>query len=129
LRAGAPAYLGYDAASAVTTASQVQALPVDGLTGGGVGVPALIAVLVLSGVAAFAVRRIVLGAAGAGARAGAAAAPVAGAAIPATPARDDEPDDEAGGEDEALTVAAIAAPAPVDDAELPTAVGRAPVPA
>lgn len=61
LRAGAPAYLGYDAASAVTTASQVQALPVDGLTGGGVGVPALIAVLALSGVAAFVVRRAVLG--------------------------------------------------------------------
>ncbi|MFC5136865.1 hypothetical protein ACFPK1_01360 [Actinomycetospora rhizophila] len=61
LRAGAPAYLGYDVASAVTTASQVQALPVDGLTDGGVGVPALLAVLALSGVAAFTVRRIVLG--------------------------------------------------------------------
>jgi hypothetical protein len=126
LRAGAPAYLGYDAASAVTTASQVQALPVDGLTGGGVGVPALIAVLVLSGVAAFVVRRIVLGAAGAGARA-AAALPEAD---DATPAADDEAGDEAGDEaDEALTVAAIATPAPADDAELPTAVGRAPVPA
>ena len=32
LRAGSPAYLGYDPASAVTTASQVQALPVDALT-------------------------------------------------------------------------------------------------
>ena len=61
LRAGSPAYLGYDPASAVTTASQVQALPVDALTEGGVGVPALIAVLALSGVAAFGVRRIVLG--------------------------------------------------------------------
>ncbi len=61
LRAGAPAYLGYDAASAVTTASQVQALPVDGLDKGGVGVPALLAVLALSGVAAFTMRRIVLG--------------------------------------------------------------------
>ena len=61
LRAGSPAYLGYDPASAVTTASQVQALPVDALTEGGVGVPALIAVLALSGVAAFAVRRVVLG--------------------------------------------------------------------
>lgn len=61
LRAGAPAYLGYDAASAVTTASQVQALPVDGLSEGGVGVPALLAVLALSGVAAFTVRRAVLG--------------------------------------------------------------------
>lgn len=61
LRAGSPAYLGYDPASAVTTASQVQALPVDALTEGGVGVPALIAVLALSGVAAFTVRRVVLG--------------------------------------------------------------------
>ena len=64
LRAGSPAYLGYDPASAVTTASQVQALPVDALTEGGVGVPALIAVLALSGVAAFTVRRVVLGRAG-----------------------------------------------------------------
>jgi hypothetical protein len=61
LRPGAPAYLGYDPASAVTTASQIQALPVDGLEKGGVGVPALLAVLALSGVAAFAVRRVVLG--------------------------------------------------------------------
>ncbi|HWN25808.1 MAG TPA: hypothetical protein VNP37_02490 [Actinomycetospora sp.] len=126
LRAGAPAYLGYDAASAVTTASQVQALPVDGLTNGGVGVPALIAVLVLSGVAAFAVRRIVLGAAGA--RSGAAAAPVAPPAEADEAPVADDPDDAA--DDEALTVAAIAAPAPVDDAdELPTVVGRTPVPA
>ncbi|HSK59686.1 MAG TPA: hypothetical protein VK935_11610, partial [Actinomycetospora sp.] len=93
LRAGAPAYLGYDAASAVTTASQVQALPVDGLTDGGVGVPALIAVLALSGVAAFAVRRIVLGAAGAGART-ATALPEADDATPGTPVvADDEVDD------------------------------------
>ncbi|GAA4922030.1 hypothetical protein EV188_103553 [Actinomycetospora succinea] len=76
LRAGAPAYLGYDAASAVTTASQVQALPVDGLTDGGVGVPALIAVLALSGVAAFTVRRIVLGKAPVAASSVAPAAPV-----------------------------------------------------
>jgi hypothetical protein len=130
LRAGAPAYLGYDAASAVTTASQVQALPVDGLTDGGVGVPALIAVLVLSGVAAFAVRRIVLGAAGA--RAGAPAAPIAPANEAPEPPEADEPDDLADdlADDEALTVAAIAAPARVDDAdELPTVAGRTPVPA
>jgi hypothetical protein len=62
LRAGAPAYLGYDPASAVTTASQVQALPVDGLSSSsGIGLPVLIAVLVLAGVAAFAVRRSVIG--------------------------------------------------------------------
>ncbi|GAA4869502.1 hypothetical protein [Actinomycetospora straminea] len=79
LRAGAPAYLGYDSASAVTTASQVQALPVDGLSDGGVGVPALIAVLALSGVAAFTVRRVVLGKA----TAAASAAPVV------TPEEDD----------------------------------------
>lgn len=81
LRAGSPAYLGYDPASAVTTASQVQALPVDALTEGGVGVPALIAVLALSGVAAFTVRRVVLGRPGASSSSvgGAAAAPVAGA--------------------------------------------------
>ena len=82
LRAGSPAYLGYDPASAVTTASQVQALPVDALTEGGVGVPALIAVLALSGVAAFTVRRVVLGRAVASSSvggAGAAAAPVAAA--------------------------------------------------
>ena len=80
LRAGSPAYLGYDPASAVTTASQVQALPVDALTEGGVGVPALIAVLALSGVAAFTVRRVVLGRAAASSSVGgAAAAPVADA--------------------------------------------------
>ena len=78
LRAGSPAYLGYDPASAVTTASQVQALPVDALTEGGVGVPALIAVLALSGVAAFTVRRVVLGrAATPSSVGGAAAAPAA----------------------------------------------------
>jgi hypothetical protein len=141
LRAGAPAYLGYDAASAVTTASQVQALPVDGLTNGGVGVPALIAVLVLSGVAAFAVRRIVLGAAGVGVRA---AAPA-----PVVPAPEVDERGEADGvdevdelDDDALTVAAIAAPAPVDSVdrvdsvdpvdpvdEAATVVGRTPVPA
>lgn len=80
LRAGSPAYLGYDPASAVTTASQVQALPVDALTEGGVGVPALIAVLALSGVAAFTVRRVVLGRPAASSSVGgAAAAPVADA--------------------------------------------------
>ncbi|WP_433784550.1 hypothetical protein ACQPX6_30295 [Actinomycetospora sp. CA-101289] len=130
LRAGAPAYLGYDAASAVTTASQVQALPVDGLTGGGVGVPALIAVLVLSGVAAFAVRRIVLGTAGVGARTPAPAASeadddTAGVAAPVAVTADEA--DEV--DDDALTVAAIAAPAPADADELPTVVGRTPVPA
>lgn len=83
LRAGSPAYLGYDPASAVTTASQVQALPVDALTEGGVGVPALIAVLALSGVAAFTVRRVVLGRAVASSSVGGAAAapvPAAGSA-------------------------------------------------
>ncbi|WP_018330390.1 hypothetical protein [Actinomycetospora chiangmaiensis] len=69
LKAGAPAYLGYDPASAVTTASQVQALPVDGLSGG-TGVPVMLAVLALAGVAAFVVRAMVLR------RAAAAAAPV-----------------------------------------------------
>lgn len=59
LEAGAPAYLGYDPASAVTTASQVQALPVDGMSGG-MGVPVMIAVLALAGVAAFVVRSMVL---------------------------------------------------------------------
>lgn len=78
LRAGAPAYLGYDPASAVTTASQVQALPVDGLpAAGGIGLPVLIAVLGLAGVAAFAVRRSVLGS-----RTVAAAAATPGAAAP-----------------------------------------------
>jgi hypothetical protein len=59
LKAGAPAYLGYDPASAVTTASQVQALPVDGMSGG-MGVPVMLAVLALAGVAAFVVRSMVL---------------------------------------------------------------------
>lgn len=61
LRAEAPAYLGYEPASAVTTASHVQALPIDGLTEGGVGLPAVLAVLGLSGASAFLVRRLVLG--------------------------------------------------------------------
>jgi hypothetical protein len=107
LRAGAPAYLGYDAASAVTTASQVQALPVDGLTEGGVGVPALLAVLALSGVAAFTVRRIVLG-----------KAPVAPAAGEQAEVRaDDEADDEAELDEDATT------------ADATTAAPRTPVPA
>jgi hypothetical protein len=59
LKAGAPAYLGYDPASAVTTASQVQALPVDGMSKG-MGVPVMLAVLALAGVAAFVVRAMVL---------------------------------------------------------------------
>ncbi|MCD2193098.1 hypothetical protein LQ327_06810 [Actinomycetospora endophytica] len=59
LKAGAPAYLGYDPASAVTTASQVQALPVDGMSKG-MGVPVMLAVLALAGVAAFVVRSMVL---------------------------------------------------------------------
>ncbi len=59
LKAGAPAYLGYDPASAVTTASQVQALPVDGMSNG-MGVPVMLAVLALAGVAAFVVRAMVL---------------------------------------------------------------------
>jgi hypothetical protein len=83
LRAGSPAYLGYDPASAVTTASQVQALPVDALTEGGVGVPALIAVLAISGVAAFTVRRVVLGRAVTPSSVGGAAAPPVAAAEPA----------------------------------------------
>ncbi|WP_433800841.1 hypothetical protein [Actinomycetospora sp. CA-084318] len=78
LKAGAPAYLGYDPASAVTTASQVQALPVDGLSGG-MGVPVMLAVLALAGVAAFVVRSMVLRrAAGASVAAAGPAAPVVG---------------------------------------------------
>ncbi|MEJ2864518.1 hypothetical protein [Actinomycetospora flava] len=116
LRAGAPAYLGYDAASAVTTASQVQALPVDGLTEGGVGVPALIAVLALSGVAAFAVRRIVLGK----------AAPATPAA-PAAPETDEPAGDEARGE---LEDAPVDEDEPEDAEEAATtAAPRTPVPA
>lgn len=68
LKAGAPAYLGYDPASAVTTASQVQALPVDGMSNG-MGVPVMLAVLALAGVAAFVVRAMVLRRAGAAAAA------------------------------------------------------------
>lgn len=124
LRAGAPAYLGYDPASAVTTASQVQALPVDALTDGGVGVPALLAVLALSGVAAFTVRRIVLG-----------KAPTAGA----TPAADEaaEPDEAASdghAADDEYAPADAAADADADEDEdaaedATTAAPRTPVPA
>ena len=67
LRAGVPFSAGYDAANAVTSTSQLQALPVDGL-GRGLGVPVVLAVLLLSGMAAFAVRRMVLGRAAALAR-------------------------------------------------------------
>ena len=70
LKAGAPAYLGYDPASAVTTASQVQALPVDGMSRG-MGVPVMLAVLALAGVAAFVVRSMVLRRAAAAATSGA----------------------------------------------------------
>lgn len=119
LRAGAPAYLGYDAASAVTTASQVQALPVDALADGGVGVPALIAVLALSGVAAFTVRRIVLG-----------------KAAPAAPVAAPEPaEDEVRAEPEAAVAEADDEPEPeveaeADDVEdVTTATPRTPVPA
>jgi hypothetical protein len=96
LRAGAPAYLGYDPASAVTTTSQIQALPVDGLSStGGVGLPVLLAVLILAGVAAYAVRRSVVGprvstvpagTAPADAAAPKVAAPAAAAAVPAVSA-------------------------------------------
>lgn len=115
LRAGAPAYLGYDPASAVTTASQVQALPVDGLTDGGVGVPALLAVLALSGVAAFTVRRLVLGK----------AAPVAAAtdspvsadagrqdAEPVADEQDDERDDQQDDQQDDATTSAPRTPVP-----------------
>ncbi|MEJ2886863.1 hypothetical protein [Actinomycetospora aeridis] len=135
LRAGAPAYLGYDPASAVTTASQVQALPVDGLADGGVGVPALIAVLALSGVAAFAVRRIVLGVAPAASATGAGA--VTGSAAPTAEPADEalDPADEADTADPADP----ADPADTDEAEddqddetavaAATTSGRTPVPA
>ena len=43
----------------MTTASQVQALPVDGMSNG-MGVPVMLAVLALAGVAAFVVRAMVL---------------------------------------------------------------------
>lgn len=95
LSAGAPA-LGYDPASAVTTASQVQALPVDGLSDG-LGIPAVLAVLALSGVAAFVVRRMVLGralpvlaGAGSGSSVGAAAMPMAAAPVEAEPVEEPE---------------------------------------
>ncbi len=122
LRAGSPAYLGYDPASAVTTASQVQALPVDALTEGGVGVPALIAVLALSGVAAFTVRRVVLGrAVTPSSVGGAAAGPVAAAEpadaddVTAEVAGDHEPVDEdtdAQAEVDAGTTVAARTPVP-----------------
>jgi hypothetical protein len=83
LKAGAPAYLGYDPASAVTTASQVQALPVDGLSGG-MGVPVMLAVLALAGVAAFVVRSMVLRR----------AAGASVAAEPAAPVVGNEPEDD-----------------------------------
>jgi hypothetical protein len=60
LRIGMPSFLGSDPASAVTSTSQLQALPVDGL-GHGLGVPSVIAVLVMSAAAALGVRRAVLG--------------------------------------------------------------------
>ena len=141
LRTGAPAYLGYDAASAVTTASQVQALPVDGLTRGGVGVPALIAVLALSGVAAFTVRRLVLGA-GHGLRpavgpaagaAGAGAVPTTAPSTPSTPSApdtvDETADTAAAGDDTEVTVADVVGAGIPGLDEQPTGVGRAPVPA
>lgn len=141
LRAGAPAYLGYDPASAVTTASQVQALPVDGLTGGGVGVPAFIAVLALSGVAAFTVRRVVLGRAAVGVAGGSAAVSSVGAATAPGPAADEvgTPDgDVPDGDAETAPGPARAADADrVDPNDVPatvavpdgTTAGRAPVPA
>ncbi|MEJ2869990.1 hypothetical protein WCD74_19640 [Actinomycetospora sp. OC33-EN08] len=87
LKAGAPAYLGYDPASAVTTASQVQALPVDGLSGG-MGVPVMLAVLALAGVAAFVVRSMVLR------RAASAAASNSPAPGPVAPVVAKEPKDD-----------------------------------
>jgi hypothetical protein len=72
LKSGAPTSLGYDPASAVTTASQVQALPADG-SSGGMGVPVMLAVLALAGVAAFVVRAMVLRRAAAAAVSGSAA--------------------------------------------------------
>ena len=119
LRAGAPAYLGYDAASAVTTASQVQALPVDGLTEGGVGVPALLAVLALSGVAAFTVRRIVLGK----------AAPVSAvSAVSAAESAEVAETDEAAEAAEAAEAVGERA-GDADDEDATTAAPRTPVPA
>jgi hypothetical protein len=126
LRAGSPAYLGYDPASAVTTASQVQALPVDALTEGGVGVPALIAVLALSGVAAFTVRRVVLGrAVSPSSVGGAAAAPVA----PAEPADADEVTAEVAGDRDEPVDEDTDAQAEVDEDAGTTVAGRTPVPA
>jgi len=106
---GSCAYLGYDPASAVTTASQVQALPVDGLSRG-VGVPVMLAVLALAGVAAFAVRHAVLGRARS-ARA-ALAGGTAGTATGTGPTGDDDPQDV---EDTQLTEPAPATPAAAPD--------------
>ncbi|MCD2186432.1 hypothetical protein [Actinomycetospora soli] len=109
LKAGAPAYLGYDPASAVTTASQVQALPVDGLSGG-MGVPVMLAVLALAGVAAFVVRSMVLR------RAAGASVAATGPAEPAGPVvgndgnAGNEDDDYAVGSMEELTARHGAAP-------------------
>lgn len=60
LRADFPGGLAGEPASAVTTASQIQALPVAGLAEGGVGVPSMLAVLGLSSVTALVVRRFTL---------------------------------------------------------------------
>ncbi|WP_328303887.1 hypothetical protein [Actinomycetospora sp. NBC_00405] len=126
LRAGSPAYLGYDPASAVTTASQVQALPVDALTEGGVGVPALIAVLALSGVAAFTVRRVVLGrAVSPSSVGGAAAAPVAAA----EPADADEVTAEVAGDRDEPVDEDTDVQAEVDEDAGTTVAARTPVPA
>ena len=58
-RVGIPSLLG-DPTTAVTSASQLQALPIDGL-GGGFGVPAVLVVLLAAGAAALGVRRAILG--------------------------------------------------------------------
>jgi len=55
-----PSFLGLDPAGAVTSTSQLQALPVDGLRGG-LGAPSVLAVLGISAVAALGVRRAVMG--------------------------------------------------------------------
>ncbi|GAA4736818.1 hypothetical protein [Actinomycetospora chibensis] len=60
LRADLPGGFAAAPVSAVTTASQVQALPVAGLANGGVGVPSMLAVLGLAGVTALVVRRFTL---------------------------------------------------------------------
>jgi hypothetical protein len=119
LKAGAPAYLGYDPASAVTTASQVQALPVDGMSKG-MGVPVMLAVLALAGVAAFVVRAMVLRRASAAAAAHAAPVEPVDDALDGYAAYDADTDDDAtelvddGFSAEALT--ALHGPAPVSPA-------------